>query len=523
MPHSTYFQAKFDGGDWGYLTGLSSVRTVAPMSSEDYEPLFLFGSPNGQVINATAAKPYVVGMGGSDTVNGNASDNVLFGDYFTLSYFDSFDDNGFQIAPVPPYDISMIGHDSLSGGDGQDVLFSDLGNDTLNGGNGDDEFSISVANFGVDLFRGGAGEDGLYLSDFWDVGMTRFYTSRFILDAAASVEDVSLGSFVLEGTGGNDIFDLTGVHNIGGGEISLLGGNDLFNGAVSKLGPASEFTQNQTSVDGGNGYDTLRGGWDLDSLFGGNGEDRLYGGDDEDLLFGGGQNDVLDGGNDSDTLYGGEGSDTLTGGIGNDLLDGGTGVDTLTGGKGNDSYEITSNTKYVIELSGQGIDQISTSLASFALPDHVENLFYFGSSGFKGTGNSLNNFIRGGSLNDTLNGGLGHDTLFGWNGQDVFVFNTALGTANTDTIEFFDSGLDKIHLQNTGEGLFNKIKAGVLTEAAFKVLEPGSTVDANDRILYNASNGRLVYDADGSGSGAGITFAFLSPNLAPTASDFLVI
>ena len=52
---------------------------------------------------------------------------------------------------------------------------------------------------------------------------------------------------------------------------------------------------------------------------------------------------------------------------------------------------------------------------------------------------------------------------------------------------------------------------------------PGAQAqDANDRILYDTTTGRLSYDADGNGAGAAVAFATLfgSPSLA--ATDILV-
>ena len=67
------------------------------------------------------------------------------------------------------------------------------------------------------------------------------------------------------------------------------------------------------------------------------------------------------------------------------------------------------STDKVTELASQGTDTIETSLASFSLAalTAVENLTYTGTGNFAGTGNALNNTIRGGIGNDTLNGGAG--------------------------------------------------------------------------------------------------------------------
>ena len=52
---------------------------------------------------------------------------------------------------------------------------------------------------------------------------------------------------------------------------------------------------------------------------------------------------------------------------------------------------------------------------------------------------------------------------------------------------------------------------------------PAPPLDADDRILYDASTGKLYFDADGSGAGAAVQFAILSGSPALNASDFTVI
>ena len=47
--------------------------------------------------------------------------------------------------------------------------------------------------------------------------------------------------------------------------------------------------------------------------------------------------------------------------------------------------------------------------------------------------------------------------------------------------------------------------------------------DADDRIIYDQTNGNLYYDADGNGAGAAILFANLSGHPAIVAADFQVI
>ena len=75
-----------------------------------------------------------------------------------------------------------------------------------------------------------------------------------------------------------------------------------------------------SSIDGGQGCDTLRGG---------SGDDSLYGGVGRDLLIGNAGDDRLSGGKGNDTLRGGAGNDMLRGGEGDDLFVFNGGQDTV--------------------------------------------------------------------------------------------------------------------------------------------------------------------------------------------------
>ena len=62
---------------------------------------------------------------------------------------------------------------------------------------------------------------------------------------------------------------------------------------------------------------------------------------------------------------------------------------------------------------------------------------------------------------------------------------------------------------------------GALSANAF-VIGSGAA-EADDRIIYDSATGALYYDADGNGAGAAVQFATMSPGLAMTASEFVVL
>lgn len=112
-------------------------------------------------------------------------------------------------------------------------------------------------------------------------------------------------------------------------------------------------------IYGGDGIDTVFGGYGSDQIYGDAGDDVLIGGVGSDTIYGGADNDVIHGdttaalgsmrpdpfesyndvifgGTGADTVYGGFGDDLLRGDDGNDLIYGGIGSDTIEGGAGAD-------------------------------------------------------------------------------------------------------------------------------------------------------------------------------------------
>lgn len=175
----------------------------------------------------------------------------------------------------------------------------------------------------------------------------------------------------------------------------------------------------------------------------------------------------------------------LTGGSAADALAGGSAADTLNGGGGND------------RLSGPG-------------------------------GNDL---IYGGTGADTIRGGLGNDQLYGGgskaadNGADTFVFDTALGSTNVDTLFYLEAnGLDRIHLDGSAGSAFRGTGGSGIgssfTANEFVANVGGNATDADDRILYDTRTGTLYYDADGLGGQAKVAFAVIDTRSLIGTLDF---
>jgi Ca2+-binding RTX toxin-like protein len=110
----------------------------------------------------------------------------------------------------------------------------------------------------------------------------------------------------------------------------------------------------------------------------------------------------------------------------------------------------------------------------------------------------------------------GHDVLTAGSGKDTFVFTSHL---HVDRISGFNPHLDRIVLSKAAfAGIVGQ--QGVLASGDFVIGSHALT--KAEHIIYNAHNGFLYYDTDGSGPAHKIHFATLDPHLHITAQDFLV-
>ncbi|MDZ4053705.1 MAG: calcium-binding protein, partial [Phenylobacterium sp.] len=127
--------------------------------------------------------------------------------------------------------------------------------------------------------------------------------------------------------------------------------------------------------------------------------------------------------------------------------------------------------------------------------------------------------LTGDAGDDVLDGGLGNDVLNGGAGADIFAFPAPLLAGNADTVAGLDAGLDLIRLQNSVFTAF--ATAWGVDDSAFETGAAATT--AETRLIFNAENGALLYDADGTGSLAAVQFATLTGLVGEvTAEHFLL-
>lgn len=407
-------------------------------------------------------RPVLIGTDGADSLIGTQGDDQLFG---------------------------LGGSDQLTGLTGNDLLDGGAGTDRLMGGSGDDEYLVDdpgdvvteLADEGNDTVRSSATRT--LEAEVENLTLTE---SAAINGTGNALDNRLIGNRgvnVLTGGLGNDTYvvdaDDTVVESAGEGMDTVQTGDDATLGAnVENL----TLTGSASLVGAGNNLDNvLRADGSISILAGGDGDDTYVIGPhgDDDILVEtvtGGIDTVMAGHDyrlpvniENLTLldpriadftgfsllpygpfeqsvagYGNDLHNTLIGGRANNVLDGGLGADTLIGGDGNDTYIVDHVGDMVIEEVNGGVDRVESTV-SYSLSAHVEHLTLRGTSAINGTGNALDNEVRGNDASNVLDGGSGNDALLGQGGADIYLFGRGSGRdtvfdsesdGETDTIQF---------------------------------------------------------------------------------------
>ena len=337
--------------------------------------------------------------------------------------------------------------------------------------------AITVTDFtagaGGDMFRL-SGDDGALLSllSGWD-GSSNPFGSGFLRLQQSGAD--TLLQWDQDGTAGGAnwetlvVFQNTDADDFT--DANFVPGYDPDGSAPA--GETITGTEDDDTLTGTIGDDTINALGGDDIVFGGwPAPTSINGGDGFDFLNGEADDDIIEGGNDDDFLSGGDGNDQLFGQAGNDMprsarmattsCRAATAIDSLDGGDGDDTLD-------------------------------------------------------GGDGDDFLSGGSGSDVLTGGAGADIFAFQSA--SDGPDEITDFVSGTDQIQVSASGFG-------GGLIAGGTVSLVSGSDPTASGatgQFLFDTDDGRLLWDADGTGSGAAVLIATFS-NVPPlAASDFIVI
>ncbi|WOS63445.1 calcium-binding protein [Sinorhizobium fredii] len=471
---------------------------------------------------------------------------------------------------------STSGNDTVKGGDGDDRI-GDNGGGTnkLDGGNGSDHITADTeTGTALTTILGGAGNDIVTVNNAG--GST---AGRFSVDGGTGTDTLWISrydstknlSFALSANATMVNGDITAknferVHITSGqGNDALTGGglNDYLNGSGGIKDTSADHLYGEKGDDllfmnagdyasGGDGADRVvidfaEETFDVSFVFG-NGLVRVnantsftgmeavdyIGGAGKDTVTGSAQIDYLDGGAGNDTFKAGGGNDILVDGRGNDKLYGDagndeftrfsdeTGTDYFSGGSGVDTlkFNIVSDQSVIVDLENNAKNG---GVASGLSLSSIENVVGWTSDDTI-FGNGVANTLEGGIGDDRLDGragndileGGGHgDLLTGGSGADKFIYASEEAIGSGDQITDFKRGEDKLVVDKSVFG-FSKL-----------VLYSGNDLKATGtaaQFFFEKDNGRLWYDADGTGNEAdAVLVATLDKVTSLATTDFLLI
>ncbi|MBX7542092.1 calcium-binding protein [Qipengyuania sphaerica] len=432
--------------------------------------------------------------------NGNGSADqvlILAGGYYHLDLATELQDG-----------VTVLGHLVFGSADRETVLtsdadtyFSGTGNETISALGGAD---LIYGNLGNDFIDGGSGKDTVSYKGATEGVFVRLSLSGVQQDTLGAGIDTLVSIENLTGTQFRDRLEGDATGN----RLEGLGGDDR--------------------VYGHGGNDVIV----LDT-----GNDRAWAGADDDRIYGQDGNDRIYGDNGDDRLYGQADDDTLIGGAGND---------EMVGGTGNDIYFVDDAGDSVLELAGEGNDGVIAGL-DYVLGDNVE-ILRMRTGDFDGTGNGLDNIVRGvggvnvlhgmggddsiygGTGNDTLDGGDGNDRLYGENGSDTmtggagadsFIFMSAeemgarLAIADIIT-DFSQSDGDRINLRNVDASIY------VEGDQNFAFIGTSAFSQTAGELRYFQTSTSTIVEMDVDGDGVGDLYIRLDGQMDLSAGDFIL-
>ena len=470
----------------------------------------IYGNAGNNIIDGKGGADILVGLGGNDwffvdnagdfisEAIGGGTDRVLVDVSYILA-------GSAEVELITTINNAGTSPINITGNNYANTIYGNAGNNILDGQGG------------VDTLIGLGGNDWFFVDNAGD---------RVLEDAGGGTDRVFAGvSWSL--TAGSEVEALSTSNNPGVTPINLTG-NELRN-----------------LIYGNNGSNTLDGKAGADTLAGLGGNDTYFVDNSADVI-----SEAIGGGNDrvftsvsytlsaasevenlsttSDVaatainLTGNQFNNVITGNAGSNTLDGKGGVDTLIGLGGNDFYYVDAAGDIVVETAGGGNDRVfasvSYALGGAAAVEILTTSSNTGTGAINLTGNALPNVIYGNEGANRLNGKGGADVLVGLGGPDVFVFDTALGGGNIDTVSGYIVGLDSFELSRS---IFNTLPTGTLSASGF--VRGAAAVDEFHRIIYNQNAGDLLYDADGTGAAQAVMFAHLAAGLALSNLDFHIV
>jgi trimeric autotransporter adhesin len=478
-------------------------------------------------------------------------------------------------------------NDEMYGDSGDDVLRGDGGDDQMLGGLNDDRYFVESAGDLVTEYSG-EGRDTVFSTGLANYTLTANVEDLVLLSGQNGTGNASNNSITgntldniidgrggqdtMEGRQGNDTYFVDQVNDI---VVEAAGqGSDTVLTSVSyTLFAGVEVETLRTTNDAGTGAINLTGNAFSNALIGNNGSNQLAGRGGSDSIDGRGGTDTINyldntagvtvvlGQNGAagfayefvlvngqlmmaslDTLFGIE---NVEGSSAGDTLVGNELINQLRGFTGNDVYVVQNAGDTIIELAGQGADEVRTSV-SYTLAATNADVETFRTTDEAGTaainltgngvanlifGNAGNNLIDGGGNGDRIVGGRGIDTLIGNSGGDTFIWRDATETgvtiATADLIQDmnFAAG-DRIDLSQIDANVF---AAGdqpfrFIGQAGFTLdtttADPSDLVPGEIRFFHSGGNTILEMQTGTSGDVEGVIR--IAGIVTPEASWFVL-
>ncbi len=427
-----------DLGEIGLTDGIINLIEAidVPYGGND----FIYGNTGSDII---------IGGSYTDTIEGEAGDDLIFGDnvrlaagtgsnvaytrYRMLAGETIYDENGNALIGTDPqvyigmasfwsgYEITLnndgvVGDDVLFGGDGDDMIFGQRGLDTIYGGNNDD------------YIEGGCGTDTIY-GDMGQDDIIGGNSNLFGLNYDNREDGID---YIYGGSGTdldrNTIGDDTADGHAADADV-ILGDNGNIYRLVDSSGNYLTFNYDNygdlkivpravTLIDytpGGADFDEAAAAYDIggaDVIHGEAGDDVIYGMTGNDILYGEGQDD------------------DLIGGWGNDWISGGTGIDGILGDDGHiyTSRNGTAEPLYGIEATAEtyieGAKTLTATTYVTGELNKIANLMPFNVAPAGYSEDPV--FFDPAYADDILYGGLGSDFIHGGSGDDAISGTEAL-------------------------------------------------------------------------------------------------
>jgi trimeric autotransporter adhesin len=354
--------------------------------------------------------------------------------------------------------------------------------------------------------------------------------------------DGGLGADTMQGGFGNDTYV---VENLGDTVIEVLNAgidtvkssvtqtlsanveNLILTGSAAISGFGNELQNRITgnnaanSINGGNGFDTLIGGLGADTYFvDTTGDVIIETGIDVDSVIAFAsytlpvnvENLTLSG--FASDATGNASKNKLTGNAFSNILDGKGGADDMRGGGDGDLYVVDNAADVVVELAGQGLDEVWSSI-SYTLGANVEDLTLVGSLAINGTGNTLKNLLRGNGAANVLNGGVNADFMEGAGGNDTYIVDNVGDTVTESASQGIDTVNASVnftlgdHVENLNLTGASAIR-GTGNNLANKIVGNGAANTIDGKQGANTLTGGLGKDV----------FVFTEINAVSTITDF---